>query len=91
MEYSVCGSMFSCVPSHRAFMQNSVLNQRLRLSLLICFFALKTIFSFDIFIGVLWPLSSMKMLRVSSHWVCILNMSKWVCRRVWNIFCKPPW
>lgn len=55
-------------------MQNSLLNQRLQASLLICFFALQTIFGFDIFISVLWPFSRMKG-WVSSHWGCILNMT----------------
>lgn len=55
-------------------MQNSSLNQRLQASLLICFFALQTLFGFDIFISVLWPFSRMKG-WLSSQWGCILNMT----------------
>lgn len=43
-------------------MQNSLLNQRLQLSLLIRVFALQTTFSADIFIGALWAVSRMKTL-----------------------------
>lgn len=52
-------SLVGCNP--KPLMQNSLLNQRLQFSLLICFFSLQTILSFDIFISVLWPFSRMKM------------------------------